>query len=91
MNRKSMIPPITAKSHSSSRIKSFKTKKTMTYADWNPSSELGQAQTWGRVKPVDEISTLSVLDLKWQYRFAQTIKHLHSYTYTYNPQVYIIS
>ena len=30
-------------------------KKTMTYADGNPGPGLGQAQHYGRVKPVNEI------------------------------------
>ena len=50
----------------------------MAYGIGNPSPDLGQEQKCGLVKPVNGISTLSILIIDShnirQYRFEQTIK-----------------
>jgi hypothetical protein len=54
----STIPSISTKQTVTSHLSSLNTKKTTTYDDVNPGSDLGQAQTCGGVKQVNGILTL---------------------------------
>ena len=47
-----------SKKQTTSHLKSLNTKQTMTYDIRNPGPGLGQAQTCGRVKLVNETLTL---------------------------------